>query len=152
MSTRKKVCIAVAIAAVIWALIVFSNSLRIGIDSKAQSLGLLAMLTRWLPLLKSFDRAVLHALLRKLAHWTEYTILGVLLARAFACKKDCKLALFVAPLVTGFILASIDEAIQLFTPGRSGKFTDVLIDTVGIVCGILIYRLWKKRHKKEENA
>ena len=150
MSTRKKVCIAVAIAASVWALIVFSNSVRGGVESNQQSLGLLAVLMRWLPFLRRFNNVNFHLILRKAAHLTEYAILGGLLARAFACKKDCKLALFVAPLLTGAVLAAIDETIQLYTPGRSGKASDVLLDTVGVVIGILIFRLWRKKHKKEE--
>lgn len=148
---QKRFCIAGAIVGVFWALVVFSNSMRIGTDSKAQSLGLLALLLRWLPFLKTFDRVVLHAVLRKLAHLTEYAILGVLLARAFVC-KNCKCAFFAAPLLTGALLAAIDECIQLYTPGRSGKITDVLIDTIGVTIGILLFRLWRKRYKKEENA
>ena len=152
MSNRKKICIAVAIAAVLWALIVFSNSMRAGVESTQQSLGVLAILIRWFPALRKVDHDIIHGTIRKLAHLTEYTILGVLLARAFACKRDCKLALFAAPLLTGVVLAAIDETIQRFTPGRNGMIGDVLLDAIGVVCGILIYRLWRKRHKKEEGV
>ena len=36
-----------------------------------------------------------------------------------------------------FLVASVDECIQLFSPGRSAEFKDVLIDTTGAGLGIL---------------
>ena len=40
-------------------------------------------------------------------------------------------------LVISFLVASVDECIQLFSPGRSAEFKDVLIDTTGAGLGIL---------------
>ena len=146
---QKKYCIIGAIAGVFWVILVFSNSLRVGADSKGQSVGLLVQIIQWFPFLRTLDFSVLHNILRKLAHLTEYTILGVLLARAFVC-KNCKCAFFAAPLIVGALLAAIDETIQLYTPGRGGRLSDVLLDTVGVALGILIFRLWRKWRKKEE--
>ena len=36
------------------------------------------------------------------------------------------------------LYASIDEFHQLFVPGRSGQVTDVLIDLIGVVLGLLL--------------
>lgn len=44
-------------------------------------------------------------------------------------------------LAFGFIIASITEIIQLSVPGRSGEFTDVLIDFSGYLVGALIVGL-----------
>ena len=44
-------------------------------------------------------------------------------------------------LALGFIIASITEIIQLSVPGRSGEFTDVLIDFGGYLVGALIVGL-----------
>ena len=40
-----------------------------------------------------------------------------------------------------FLYACSDEIHQLFVPGRSGMFTDVLIDTGGAVTGMLVSML-----------
>ncbi|MDU2965720.1 MAG: VanZ family protein, partial [Veillonella sp.] len=41
----------------------------------------------------------------------------------------------------GMLIACLDEFIQLFSPGRSSQFSDILIDTVGVVIGILVVKL-----------
>ena len=50
-------------------------------------------------------------------------------------------------LLISFIYACSDEIHQLFIPGRSGQFTDVLIDTSGALIMLLIIYLWQKRKK-----
>ena len=70
--------------------------------------------------------------LRKLAHTTEYAILGALLLRALA-----------HPIPAGLVAiayAASDELHQHFVSGRHGSPVDVAIDTVGIAAGILVAR------------
>ena len=71
-------------------------------------------------------------LLRKLAHLTEYAILGALLVRA---TRSPWLALVLAALY-----ATSDEIHQRFVEGRHGAPLDVAIDTVGALAGILAWR------------
>lgn len=51
-------------------------------------------------------------------------------------------------LTTGIIYASSDEIHQSFVPGRSPMITDVVIDTMGVILGILLIILGKKIIKK----
>ena len=58
-------------------------------------------------------------------------------------------------LVFGFGVAAITETIQLNVPGRSGEFTDVLIDFSGYVTGFLIillvlFLVIRKQNKKRQ--
>jgi VanZ family protein len=69
--------------------------------------------------------------LRKLAHATEYAVLGLLLARALAERP----ALWV-----GIAYAVSDEVHQRFVPGRAGALLDVAIDAAGVLAGILLLR------------
>ena len=47
------------------------------------------------------------------------------------------------------LIASLDEFIQRFSPGRSSQFSDILIDTVGVVIGILVVKLvYNIRYKR----
>ena len=49
----------------------------------------------------------------------------------------------------GFIVAAISEIMQLFTPGRTGAFSDVLIDMGGYLLGLVIIFLilfFAKKH------
>ena len=55
----------------------------------------------------------------------------------------------------GFLFSLLTEFIQLFTPGRSGEFTDSLIDFSGYLVGTLImllilFILFKQRNKKAQ--
>ena len=68
--------------------------------------------------------------LRKLAHLTEYAILGALLFRAL---RNPPLAV-----VLGSAYAITDEVHQLFVGGRHGSPVDWLIDTVGVVAGVAL--------------
>lgn len=75
-----------------------------------------------------------HGLLRKLAHFTEFACLGALFAWLFGMlRKPAVLAL-----LCGFAAAGIDETIQRFVPDRGPSFTDVLIDTSGVLAGIIL--------------
>lgn len=89
-----------------------------------------------------------HGLLRKLAHFTEFACLGVLLAWLFSILSK---PLLVA-LPCGFLVACMDETIQCFVPDRGPAFRDVLIDTAGVLVGMgllfLGYTIRKKQAKQ----
>lgn len=70
--------------------------------------------------------------LRKLAHATEYAILGVLLVRALG---QPQLAVGL-----GGLYAVSDEVHQSFVRGRHGAWYDVVIDTIGVAIGVLAWR------------
>ena len=77
-------------------------------------------------------------LVRKAAHFTEYGILGVLLALELANFVKGWLRRFFEPASLALSVAFIDETIQLFVEGRSGQIMDIWIDLAGAALGILI--------------
>ena len=82
-----------------------------------------------------------NAVVRKIAHFTIYTILGVLL---MGTMTKTKLKIKWRVLITlgaGIIYAVLDEFHQSFSPGRTPKITDVYIDTLGVLLGIVIILL-----------
>ncbi|MDD6057125.1 MAG: VanZ family protein [Clostridiales bacterium] len=82
--------------------------------------------------------------LRKGAHMTEYAILGALTAAFFASMGRDGKRRYVPALLTAAAYAVTDEIHQLFVPGRTGKLSDVCIDTVGAAVGLLgVYLLGK---------
>lgn len=99
---------------------------------------------------KSNDRYVLNQALRKLAHFTEYLILALLVANAFnTFKKRPKDAIIYILFIVLFY-AVTDEYHQLFIDGRNSKITDVLIDfTGGIIGMIMFYTLYHLKGKKK---
>ena len=78
-------------------------------------------------------------LVRKLAHFTEYLVLGVLLYVAIANNFGTPLKLrYFLPAAIVFGYAGTDELHQYFVPDRCCSFKDVLIDTAGGLTGIVI--------------
>ena len=76
-------------------------------------------------------------LLRKLAHFSEYLLLGLLLYALLRRKfSPAVSALLAVMLAAGFALT--DEWHQLSVPGRDGNLRDVLIDTAGAFTGAVL--------------
>lgn len=76
-------------------------------------------------------------LVRKLAHFSIYTLLGFCVSFVFGKRKFLTRQTLEALLV-GFLYAVSDELHQSHVPGRSCEFRDVMIDTSGTLTGILI--------------
>ena len=81
----------------------------------------------------------LNRIIRKLAHLTEFTILGGVLY--VVLRRYIEYGTVVKTIVVGIVIASLDEFIQLSSLGRSSQLSDVLIDTVGIIIGISVVKL-----------
>lgn len=81
----------------------------------------------------------LNRVVRKLAHLTEFTILGGILY--VILRRYIEYGTVVKTIGMGIVIASLDEFIQLFSLGRSSQLSDVLIDTVGIIIGISVVKL-----------
>ena len=81
----------------------------------------------------------LNRVVRKLAHLTEFTILGGILY--VILRRYIEYGTVVKTIGVGIVIACLDEFIQLFSLGRSSQVFDVLIDTIGIIIGILVVKL-----------
>ena len=75
-----------------------------------------------------------HGLLRKLAHFSEFTCLGICFTWLYALLRK---PFWLAPL-SGVLAACIDECIQLFVPERGPSIRDVAIDSAGVVLGVIL--------------
>ena len=75
--------------------------------------------------------------LRKIAHATEYAVLGALLVRATGRPRTAA--------VLGVLYAVSDEVHQGFVPGRHASPLDVGIDVVGVLLGVWIWQ----RHRQQ---
>jgi VanZ family protein len=74
--------------------------------------------------------------LRKMAHLTEYAILGILAWRAADDERRLSPRVAVLVLLGCAAYASFDEWHQTFVPGRIGSPIDVTIDTIGASLGL----------------
>lgn len=129
---------------IIWMIIVFLFSSQIGDDSQVTSGNTIRKIITFLN--NDIDRVRLEEIVeflqpftRKLAHFILYTLGGIVIFNMFNCFTLQKNKKIICSFLTGALYASTDEIHQLFVPGRSGMIKDVLIDSLGIITGILIY-------------
>ena len=96
-------------------------------------------------------------IVRKTAHFSEYTAIGaMLMSCAFAFDKLKPYKYYINVMFCGLATAVCDETIQLNVEGRAGMITDVLLDFSGVIFGTLImlfiFLIYKKRFiAKSEN-
>lgn len=86
-----------------------------------------------------------NGLLRKLAHFTEFTALGMCFCWLFGMLGKTWKPAF----LSGMTAACMDETIQAFVPERAPRILDVGIDSLGVLTGIILvllgYHFLKKR-------
>ncbi|MBQ9941106.1 MAG: VanZ family protein [Clostridia bacterium] len=91
-------------------------------------------------------RADLTKLIRKFAHYIEYTVQSAIVLLAFLLISLDKRILSTA--FVGLFTAVLDEHLQTFSNGRSGNTGDVLVDfsgtLTGIVLGIFVAKMLSK--------
>ena len=102
-------------------------------------------------------------IIRKLAHFSIYTIVGILLMSLMSTYNFKELDKIAISLIIGIIYASTDEIHQAFIPGRGPLITDVILDSIGVLTGIFIamfiftiikyiqkkeHKVYKKHHRK----
>lgn len=126
---------------------IWGNSMMAGDASGAFSEFIRGILAKILPI---SDTPGSGHVLRKLAHWSEFACLGVLLSWLFAMLWAKPGACAALPLLCGLLAACVDESIQLFTPGRFASVLDVGIDTAGIAAGILALHLGRCLFQKSK--
>ena len=81
----------------------------------------------------------LNATIRKIAHGTIYFVLAFLVLIALGTKIDHFWRNSLIAVLFCLIYSLTDEYHQLFVPGRTGAFTDCLIDTGGALIACVVY-------------
>ena len=138
------------IVLVCYVLFIYSNSMTPAAISSQES-GFVLELVHGL-----LDSAGISALwltdhiIRKCAHFCEYTVLGVLLTQSLNQVQSFGRYRVLLQLFLSVFLPFVDETIQLFTPGRSGQISDVWLDMSGALCGLAAYErcaVWNCRRR-----
>lgn len=119
---------------IIWMIFIFVMSSFNANDSANQSNIIAHFLSQ---LFNINNLELLSLIVRKLAHFSEYLILGILIYN-YCLRFDLSV------LICLFYAIS-DEIHQIFTPGRSCQIMDVIIDLLGAICGIIILFFYNKR-------
>ncbi len=90
----------------------------------------------------------IESIIRKIAHFSIYTVVGLLLMglmSTYRLKENDRISI---SLIIGVIYASTDEIHQAFIPERTAQITDVIIDSMGVLLGILCILLVTKLFQK----
>jgi VanZ family protein len=136
----------------IWLTLIFigSTDLLSGSHTGSFLLGPL----RWLfPNASEQILEIIHLLLRKAGHLTEYAILAVLAARAFRTSSRLWLSQnwFWAAWIFAAAYSLTDEFHQSFVPTRGASIYDSLIDSLGGLIGLAIFWWWRQRTNRKKS-
>ena len=126
----------------IWMIIIFIMSSFDSVESSNQSNFIVDIIAN---IFKIENIELLSFIIRKLAHYTEYLILGFLVINMFT--KNNINNLYLISIILCIIYATSDEIHQIFIPGRSCQLRDILIDSIGSITGIYLYKLYLKFNK-----
>lgn len=152
---------------ILYILFIYSNSMRPAVQSSAESGRVLRLLQKLAADTGIAVPWLTEHIVRKCAHFIEYTGLGMLLRQSDACVRRNRTVsekMRMEDLVdrgdgTGrmcaltpdghvwlelhriaiFAVPFLDETIQLFTEGRSGQLSDVWLDMAGALTGTVLY-------------
>lgn len=143
---------------IVW---IFSHSLQTGEVSSAQSSSVVEIVqtaaqkiapNSWVATANGESYDLLHFIIRKLAHWSEFALFGFSLALCYAMWTEQKKFLFI-PVALLILVPIADECLQLFVEARGAQIRDVCIDCFGGICGFALstavlwitYRISKKK-------
>ena len=122
------------ILVIIWMTIIFIMSSFNSTESSNQSNFIVEIIAN---IFNITNTHTLSIIIRKLAHYTEYLILGILVINLNNNKsKSIYLSIIIC-----LLYAISDEFHQSFVPGRSCQILDIAIDFLGSLTGIYIYKL-----------
>lgn len=152
MNIKKIISIMVVL---IWMGIVFSFSNQQGESSSSTSrkvsqiiVNIINIQGNYTELEKEEMVKQIEPIIRKLAHYTIYAIGGIVIANCVYqfCSKEKML--IGTSTVIGVMYAITDELHQLMVAGRSGNIKDVIIDSLGVITGIVFFLLTREIYKK----
>lgn len=143
----------------LWMVLIFILSSQPAASSNYLSEGVTKLIIEFLGRILPIDIEIstahayvsqLNHVVRKLAHFFAYMILGILVSSGFKMSGSKKVFLF--PFAICVIYAFSDELHQLFVPGRGCQLKDIIIDSAGSLSGIFLakeyFRLSEKYNRR----
>jgi VanZ family protein len=122
-------------AIVLWMGLIFSLSTATFSSAQTEPL-ITSLYSQVMPRFAALSIETADLLIRKLAHLSEYFIFGFLVSHVLQ-KRSGLMSVRQIPLAItfGIIYAISDELHQSFVPSRTASTMDVLLDTIGFICG-----------------
>lgn len=130
-----------AAAAIIWMAVIFLFSAQNGDESSSTSsraVFFICNIFHYSPSPSTLE--VMTFCVRKAAHMTEFGILSLLTLNMIHKGFGAFRGIYLISFAFASLYAASDEIHQLFINGRSGQFTDWIIDSAGII--IWLFAAW----------
>ena len=145
------------IVAAIMAFIFFQSALPADLSSR-ESGRVVDLIIRLFQGIWPIDRQTMVFIVRKGAHFTEYTILGGFLVPAV--KEWMAVDTTPVPVamkritawLAGTLYAVTDEIHQFYVPGRSCELRDIGIDSCGVLAGVLVVSLLMRSKERRPST
>ena len=90
----------------------------------------------------NINRRLVTKLIRKSAHISLYALLGFSVSNYLI---DFNKKIYINSILFILIYSISDEVHQLFIPNRSGSIIDILIDLIGGIIGIILWRIYEEK-------
>ena len=132
MNKLKILRVILIILIILWTCLIFSFSSQDGGESSGFSRKFVEFFVKDPELVNKIEPYV-----RKLAHFSEYGLGGVLFVSLFSTYEWTDRRKITTSILVGVWYAIMDEIHQLMVPGRSGALKDVYIDSLGITTGVI---------------
>ena len=116
---------------------IFYNSSLNADESTEQSSPLTDLINGWLRS-AGISFTLTEGIVRKLAHFTEYSVLGALMLTTVYLYTGRRGKTLCIATPAGILVSVCDELIQLIPEGRSSEVRDVLIDSGGVLFAAII--------------
>lgn len=135
---------------IIWATLIFIGSSSLLSANNTSSL-LARPLHFLFPGVSEAALLIIHFVIRKAGHFTEYAILAALVARALrtSSRPIASRRWFLFSLLLIILYALSDEFHQSFVPSRTASIYDSMIDTAGGLFGLIVlhWRVTKRENR-----
>lgn len=151
--------VVISILFIVWLLVIFLFSNQNGVSSKQlsrQVLDKIISISSYVthqPISPEKKEQIIkkyHPIIRKIAHFTIYFILGILIYLVVCFDRENKKWLLWLSIVFCILYACSDEIHQILSVGRTFKIKDIIIDTIGSLSGIFLIKNIKNRRCKHE--
>lgn len=151
---KRKISTAVLVIIILVTLtFIWGNSLKSIPESSALSGKALNVVGPFLEIFVGAGKVTDH-LVRKIAHFVEYFILGLELSLLMMARRDVCLQGVINCLSAGLAAAVTDESIQIIS-ARGSQVIDVLLDFCGVLSGVaitlLVYSLTKPGSRRKSH-
>ena len=104
------------------------------------------------PSLPSPEERWLDFVFEKSAHTFEFAVLALLCLRALAIERSESWRSVGVAIVLAGLFAVSDEFHQLYVPGRSSDWSDLLFDLLGVGAGVWLWLRWRTSRSGVEQS